>query len=240
MSLPIHPAGPPRVLAVDLPACRPAAGRPSGLAPPPPGADHGLLPRRRDRSGLTQVVTDAELPDVAEEAVLRVTGTVTHNPVAPGGVELTAPSVEVLAEPVAPPAVELWRPTLTAALPMLLDHAAWPAPPPPAGPVAAVGRRPAGFRATLDALGFTEIHTPKIVGLGHRVRARTSSRSTTSAGRPTWPSRRSSTSRRWSASSSGSTRSGRCSGPSRTTPPGTWPSTPRSTPSWASSPTTAT
>ena len=33
---------------------------------------------------------------------------------------------------------------------------------------------------------------------------------------------------------------GRCSGPSRTTRPGTWPSTPAWTPSWASSPTTAT
>ena len=44
----------------------------------------------------------------------------------------------------------------------------------------------------------------------------------------------------WSASSSGSTRSGRCSGPSRTTPCATWPSTPRWTSSSASSTTTAT
>ena len=63
---------------------------------------------------------------------------------------------------------------------------------------------------------------------------------TTSGARPTWPSPRSSTSRRWSASSSGSTRLARCSGPSRTTPPATWPSTLPSTPSSASSATTAT
>ena len=145
MSLPIHPAGPPRVLAVDLPAC-PPGGR---------ATIQGWLHRRRD----------AELPDVAEEAVLRVTGTVTHNPVAPGGVELTAPSVEVLAEPVAPPAVEVWRPTLKAALPVLLDNAslAWRHPRQRAlWQLSAAALH--GFRAALDALAFTEVQTPKIVG----------------------------------------------------------------------------
>ena len=69
---------------------------------------------------------------------------------------------------------------------------------------------------------------------------RTSSRWTTSAGRRTWPSRRSSTSRRWSGCSSGSSRSARCSVPSRTTRSGTSPSTSRWTPSSALSRTTAT
>ena len=97
-------------------------------------------------------------------------------------------------------------------------------------------RRPCAASArTLDGRGFTEIQTPEDRRLGDRVAARTSSRSTTSAGRRTSPRARSSTSSRWSACSSGSTRSGRCSGPSRTTRCATWPSTSPSTPSSASS-----
>ena len=75
----------------------------------------------------------------------------------------------------------------------------------------------------------------EVRGVGDRVAAPTSSRSTTSAGRRTSRRARSSTSSRWSASSSGSTRSARCSGPSRTTPCGTSPSTSPSTSSSASS-----
>ena len=76
--------------------------------------------------------------------------------------------------------------------------------------------------------------------LRDRVRRQRPSGSTISASPPTWPSRRSSTSKPWWACSSGSTRWARYSGPSRTTPPGTWRSTPASTPSSASSPTTRT
>ncbi|MFE6869059.1 aspartate--tRNA(Asn) ligase [Kitasatospora sp. NPDC057692] len=118
----------------------------------------------RDRSGLAQVVAPAGVADLPEETVLRVRGTVTANPQAPNGVELTRPEVEVLARPAAAPPFDLFRPAVPASLPVVLDHA----------PVALRHPRPAalhrvsaasvhGFRAALDGLGFTEIHTPKVV-----------------------------------------------------------------------------
>jgi nondiscriminating aspartyl-tRNA synthetase len=120
----------------------------------------------RDRSGLAQVVlpTSTE-PVVTEETVVEVQGTVTASTQAPGGAELTEPVLSVLSGPVTPPPFDLYRPTIPATLPTILDHA----------PVAL--RHPrlraqftvtaaavAGFRATLDGRGFTEVHTPKIVG----------------------------------------------------------------------------
>ncbi|WP_088313424.1 aspartate--tRNA(Asn) ligase [Kineosporia sp. R_H_3] len=122
----------------------------------------------RDRAGLAQVVVADEavrrlVEGVGEESVVRVTGTVTANPKAPGGVEVTSPAVEVLSTAQTPP-VELWRPTLDVSLPTLLDHASttWRHP-----RRQAVWRLAAasvkGFRERLDATGFTEITTPKLV-----------------------------------------------------------------------------
>lgn len=121
----------------------------------------------RDRSGLAQIVvtdeaTRAVLDDLPEETVVRITGTATANVKAPGGVEVTNPTITALSAPAATPPVELWRPHLDAALPTLLDHAfitwrhrerqaVWE--------VAAASL--CGFRATLDAVGFTEVATPK-------------------------------------------------------------------------------
>jgi nondiscriminating aspartyl-tRNA synthetase len=96
--------------------------------------------------------------------VVAVTGTVTTNASAPGGVEVTEPVFEALSAPSATPPVELWRPTLTAGLPTQLDHAGvslrhrvrqarWQ--------LAAASLR--GFRETLDGLDFTEVHSPKLV-----------------------------------------------------------------------------
>jgi nondiscriminating aspartyl-tRNA synthetase len=124
----------------------------------------------RDRSGLAQVVlsTPAEVAAAAgltEETVVAVTGTVTANDQAPGGAELTQPVIAVLSGPAQPPPFDLYRPTVTAALPTILDHAPTSLRHPrlraPFEINAAAG---AGFRATLDRLGFTEISTPKIVG----------------------------------------------------------------------------
>ncbi|WP_439377101.1 aspartate--tRNA(Asn) ligase [Amycolatopsis lexingtonensis] len=116
----------------------------------------------RDRSGTAQVVLRGAAPP--EETVVEVHATVTANPRAPGGVELTSPELRTLGEAGQPPPFDLYRPAVTASLPTILDHA----------PVAL--RHPAlkarfaaaadsvrGFRSTLDALGFTEVHTPKIV-----------------------------------------------------------------------------
>lgn len=118
----------------------------------------------RDRSGLAQVIVrdGSEVPP--EETTVEVVGTATANPQAPGGMELTDPVITPLTEPAATPPVELWRPELNASLPTLLDHApvTWRHPAQRARwELAAASVR--GFRATLDAAGFTEIQTPKFV-----------------------------------------------------------------------------
>jgi nondiscriminating aspartyl-tRNA synthetase len=119
----------------------------------------------RDRSGLAQVVVrpgGAEVPP--EETTISVVGTATANPQAPGGIEVTEPVVTLLGEPADTPAVELWRPTLNVGLPTLLDHAAttWRHPAQKAKwELAAASLR--GFRSILDADGFTEVHSPKLV-----------------------------------------------------------------------------
>ncbi len=124
----------------------------------------------RDRSGLAQVVaTDDQVRDVidglGEETVVRVVGTVIANDRAPGGAELIDPTITLLGEPAATPPFELWRPSLNVSLPVLLDNApiAWRHPAQQAvWRVAAASLR--GYRAALDAQGFTEIQTPKLVG----------------------------------------------------------------------------
>jgi nondiscriminating aspartyl-tRNA synthetase len=156
-----------RVLAADLPA---HVGKTVRVA--------GWLHRRRelksvtflivrDRSGLAQVVlgTGTDLAALPEETVITVEGTVTASPQAPGGAEVTGASVTDLSGPATPPPFDLYRPTITASLPTILDHA--PAtlrhPRLRAGfEIAAASA--AGFRDALDGLGFTEVHTPKIVG----------------------------------------------------------------------------
>ncbi|MFC0676180.1 aspartate--tRNA(Asn) ligase [Brachybacterium hainanense] len=122
----------------------------------------------RDRSGLVQVVLEPEdgsgaLPP--EETPVRITGTVSANPKAPGGREIVRPRITLLGDPAATSPFELWRPELTASLPARLDHAAlsWRHPVQRARwRLAAASMR--GFRAALDADGFTEIATPKLVG----------------------------------------------------------------------------
>lgn len=123
----------------------------------------------RDRSGLAQVViTDeairAQVDDLGEETVVRVDGTVTPSAKAPAGLEITSPVITALSAPAATPPIELWRPTLDVSLPTLLDHApvAWRHPAQQAcWRLAAASMR--GFRAALDARGFTEVATPKLV-----------------------------------------------------------------------------
>ncbi|WP_340539896.1 aspartate--tRNA(Asn) ligase [Nocardioides sp. GXZ039] len=122
----------------------------------------------RDRTGLAQVVVREGDPAWGavppEETPIEVSGTATANAQAPGGIELTAATVVALGEPADTPPVELWRPGLNAALPTLLDHAAttWRHPLQRARwELAAASLH--GFRATLDAGGFTEVHSPKLV-----------------------------------------------------------------------------
>lgn len=118
----------------------------------------------RDRAGHAQVVMPpgAELP--GEETVVKVTGRVLANEVAPGGVEIIEPVVEVLSGPVESLPFEVFRPSLSPLLPSQLDHAPLSLRHP--------SRRSAlklsseltkAFRQTLERRDFTEIHTPKIV-----------------------------------------------------------------------------
>jgi nondiscriminating aspartyl-tRNA synthetase len=125
----------------------------------------------RDRSGLVQVVvkdpsTVEEVSGYGEETVVAVTGTVSANPSAPGGVELVEPAFELLSAPAETPPVELWRPSITAGLPTVLDHAAVSLRHPrqkAAWQIASASML--GFRTALTDLDFTEIQTPKLVGM---------------------------------------------------------------------------
>jgi nondiscriminating aspartyl-tRNA synthetase len=161
---------PERTLAVDLPHREPGAlvrldgwihrrRRLSGLA----------FVVVRDRSGLAQVVVRDEdalavVDGLGEETTVEVVGTASANAQAPGGVEVTDPVFRVLTSSAATPPVELWRPTISASLPTLLDHgqvtlrhpirqARWQ--------LADASLR--GFADTLDAGGFTQVKSPKLV-----------------------------------------------------------------------------
>ncbi|HXW45821.1 MAG TPA: aspartate--tRNA(Asn) ligase [Streptosporangiaceae bacterium] len=119
----------------------------------------------RDRAGLAQVVLPPGAAcDLPEETVVQVEGLVTASEQAPGGAELTEPAIIPLSGPAAPPPFDLYRPALTATLPTILDHA----PTTLRHARLRAGFRisaasVAGFRSALDALGFTEVFTPKIV-----------------------------------------------------------------------------
>ncbi|RDI65579.1 aspartate--tRNA(Asn) ligase [Nocardia pseudobrasiliensis] len=123
----------------------------------------------RDRSGFAQVVvTDpairAQAAALPEETVVRVTGALVASEKAPGGVEIIDPMITALGAPAGRQPVELWRPTLSATLPTVLDHAAltWRHPARRAVWTIAAAAL-AGFRGHLDGIGFTEVATPKIV-----------------------------------------------------------------------------
>jgi nondiscriminating aspartyl-tRNA synthetase len=123
----------------------------------------------RDRSGLAQVVVAepgarAALEALSEETVVEVTGRVVANPDAPGGVELVEPTWTALSDPAAEVPFDLYRPELRATLPTVLDNAAVALRHPRQRASFEISAAAvAGFRAGLDSLGFTEVHTPKIV-----------------------------------------------------------------------------
>ena len=162
----------PRTLAVDLPSYADKPGEPVRLS--------GWIHRRRrlsglsfvvlrDRSGTAQVVVKDEVTlgvveELTEETTVDVVGVISPNAQAPGGVEVVEPSFTALTDPATTPPIELWRPKITAGLPTMLDHAqvtlrhplrqaAWQ--------LAAASLH--GFRTTLDATGFTEVQSPKLV-----------------------------------------------------------------------------
>lgn len=123
----------------------------------------------RDATGLTQVVvTDLAVRDtvarLTEETVVEVTGRVVASDVAPAGAEVVDPRVRVVGDPAEPPPFDLYRPGLPASLPTQLDHAPVALRHPTRSAALRVGAAAAaGFRATLDAAGFVEVYTPKVV-----------------------------------------------------------------------------
>jgi nondiscriminating aspartyl-tRNA synthetase len=123
----------------------------------------------RDRAGIAQVVAEepdavAHVEGLLDETVLEVEGDVVASDQAPGGAELHAPLFRVLSRSAAPPPIELHRPALKEQLPTRLDHAPVALRHPRERAKLAISAASmAGFRAALDALGFVEIQTPKIV-----------------------------------------------------------------------------
>lgn len=123
----------------------------------------------RDGYGTIQAVTEEEsdLANVLEaglESVISLEGRVVASEQAPGGVELYQPRATVITPIQVTPPAPLHKKQLKAAVPTVLDHAV------------VLNRHPqrraifrlaaaamAGFRSTLNAKGFTEIQTPKIV-----------------------------------------------------------------------------
>jgi nondiscriminating aspartyl-tRNA synthetase len=155
-----------RVLAADLPS---RVGERVRIA--------GWLHRRRqlksvtflvvrDRSGLAQVVltSPGAAHGLTEETVVQVDGVVTASRQAPQGAELTEPVITLLSDAAAPPPFDLYRPDPSATLPTILDGSPVTLRHPRLrAPFEIAAASVAGFRAALDARGFTEIHTPKIV-----------------------------------------------------------------------------
>jgi nondiscriminating aspartyl-tRNA synthetase len=123
----------------------------------------------RDGTGLVQVVVDdlalrAAVEELKPETVLEVEGDAVATPQAPGGVELHAPRVRVLAAPVEPPPIDLRRPQLKEQLPTILDHAPVALRHPRERAKHAVAAASlAGYREALDGLGFVEVQTPKLL-----------------------------------------------------------------------------
>jgi nondiscriminating aspartyl-tRNA synthetase len=118
----------------------------------------------RDATGLAQLVVHGAVAELQPETVVEVEGDVVASDQAPGGIELHAPSFTVLAAPVQTPPIELRRPQLKEQLPTILDNAAVALRHPrERAKVELAAATLAGYRVSLDRLGFTEIQTPKIV-----------------------------------------------------------------------------
>ena len=122
-----------------------------------------------DVRGTAQVVVDtpealAGLDGLLPETVLAVEGDVVAEPQAPGGFELHAPAFEILSPVRDALPFSLNKPELKAGLPVFLDHAVVGLRHPSKRAVFRLSAGiMAGFRATLNGLGFTEVQTPKLV-----------------------------------------------------------------------------
>lgn len=122
----------------------------------------------RDGAGVVQAVADparlAALGTAQAESVVAVTGEVCTEPQAPHGVELRDVAIELISEAAEPPPVQLGKKLANVPLPALLDHAVVANRFPQRRAVFRIGAAAMrGFRAALDAEGFVEIQSPKLV-----------------------------------------------------------------------------
>lgn len=121
----------------------------------------------RDGWGKCQVIpADASvLADITPESVVEVVGHAVAEPRAPGGVEVREAAIRVIAEAESRLPLDLFRPSIDAALPTLLDHAAVALRHPrQRAAFSLMDASVSAFREALHAEGFTEIFTPKLVG----------------------------------------------------------------------------
>jgi nondiscriminating aspartyl-tRNA synthetase len=123
----------------------------------------------RDAHGLCQIVANddaarAEVASWVDETVFEVEGTPKENGQAPGGVELVDPEFRVISPSTDLPPINLRVPELTEQLPFQLDHASVSLRHPKRRAIFALSAASmAGMRRALDAEGFVEIQTPKMV-----------------------------------------------------------------------------
>lgn len=124
----------------------------------------------RDGWGTFQaVVTDPAalelLRSVQVESVIELCGVVVAEPQAPGGAELHETHVRVLVPVEEPPPLELNKREMKASLETFLDNAVIGLRHPKRRAILRLAAAAmAGFRETLNARGFTEIQTPKVLG----------------------------------------------------------------------------
>jgi nondiscriminating aspartyl-tRNA synthetase len=121
----------------------------------------------RDAWGTCQVVSAPDASGVDEitpESAIEVGGLAVADPRAPGGVEVRDAHVRVLSSAAAGLPFDLFRPSIDAALPTLLDHAAVSLRHPRRrAAFQLMDATAAAYRTALRERGFTEVFTPKIV-----------------------------------------------------------------------------
>lgn len=121
----------------------------------------------RDGASTCQVVPAADaasLDELTPESVIEVEGYVVAEPRAPGGVEVREAHVRLLSPAASALPINLFRPSIDAALPTILDHAAIALRHPRHRAAFVLMDATVGaYRAALHAEGFTEVFTPKIV-----------------------------------------------------------------------------
>lgn len=121
----------------------------------------------RDGCGIVQVANhpgDNDMPWLSAESVVAVSGLVSEEPRAPGGMELRQPTVSVITSAQSPVPINLGVPELREGLDVVLNHRSISLRHPLARTAFRVQDRLCwGFRQALARQRFVEIHTPKLI-----------------------------------------------------------------------------